>query len=77
MSDLVFFIEVAAVLCVRPKAIRILIDREDGIVIELLDGERKHWIPKSQIVESSEVKDWNDSGMLHITQWLAEQMGIW
>jgi len=35
--------------------------------------EEKHWIPKTQILEDSDVKEQGDEGTLLITQWIAEQ----
>lgn len=41
----------------------------------VIDGE-EHWIPKSQIVEESEVYEEGQEGVLVLTQWIAEQKGL-
>lgn len=48
----------------------------DAILV-VIDGN-KHWIPKKQIHEDSEVYDMGDGkeGKLIISQWLAEKEGL-
>jgi hypothetical protein len=51
------------------SAILVLLDEEEY-------GDAEYWIPKSQILERSEVKGGIDTGTLVITRWLAEQKGL-
>jgi hypothetical protein len=46
-----------------------------AVLISLADG-REIWVPRSHILESSEVKEDPDSGTLTITRWMAEQKGL-
>jgi hypothetical protein len=39
------------------------------------DGEGKCWIPRSQIMSESEVRDLGDTGTLSVSSWLAEKKG--
>lgn len=39
-------------------------------------GDRKEWIPKSQIDEDSEVYSKDDEGVLIIPEWLAIEKGL-
>jgi len=47
----------------------------DMALLCLIEGD-EHWIPKSQIHRTSEVKDEGDEGTLIIPLWLAEEKGI-
>jgi hypothetical protein len=46
----------------------------DAILVAIEGDE--YWIPKSQILEESEVQGEGDDGELIITQWIAEQKGL-
>ena len=56
----------------------------DGVVCEaetekallVIIGGDKHWMPKSQIRDGSEVNAKGDEGKLVVTEWIAEQKGI-
>lgn len=49
-------------------------ETEKAILVNI-DGEEK-WIPKSQVVEQSDVQGEGDSGTLAITRWFAEKEGL-
>lgn len=47
----------------------------DMALLCVIDG-KEYWIPKSQIVEGSEVNSEEDEGVLLLTQWISEQKGL-
>ena len=47
----------------------------DKAILCRINGE-KHWIPKSQIDDDSEVWRKGDVGTLIVSEWFAEQRGI-
>jgi hypothetical protein len=47
----------------------------DAALLCVIEGQ-KHWVPKSQIDDDSEVYKEGHTGKLIITQWLAEQKGL-
>ena len=50
--------------------------RETDAAIQVVIEGAKHWIPKSQIDDDSEVNEEGDEGQLVITEWIAEQKGL-
>lgn len=56
------------VVCLRESAAALLI--RVGV-----DGDEM-WMPKTQLVDSSEVKNDGDLGELHMTRWIAQQKGF-
>lgn len=59
-------VEIADVVAIRES---------DKAILVLINGD-EHWIPKSQIDETSEVLTGTSSGVLVIKRWLAEQKGL-
>jgi hypothetical protein len=47
----------------------------DLALLCVIDGV-EHWVPKSQVLEDSEVNEEGDEGTLVITEWFALQEGI-
>jgi len=49
---------------------------ERPLALKVVINGRVEWIPKSQIVEDSEVQEEGDRGTLVITEWLAIKKGL-
>lgn len=47
----------------------------DRALLVEIDGE-EHWIPKSQILDDSEVYEEGGEGVLVVTTWIAKQKGL-
>lgn len=47
----------------------------DSAILVLIDGV-KHWIPKSQVSDDSEIWAEGDEGTLTITEWIATEKGL-
>lgn len=57
---------IADVRCVR--------ESEKALLCEIYGEEI--WVPKSQILEESDVASEGDVGFLHITEWFADKEGL-
>ena len=53
----------------------VIAETEKAILCDFGDGV-EHWIPQSQIDDSSEVWKLRDEGLLIISEWLAGQKGL-
>ena len=47
----------------------------DAAILVVIDGE-KHWFPKSQVDDDSEVWKRGDQGKLVVSAWIAKQKGL-
>lgn len=59
---------------VEIEDVQSITETDKALLVEI-DGER-HWIPKSQIVDESEVYKEKQTGKLVITEWFAEKEGL-
>ena len=50
-------------------------DTEKAILVEAPDFDEPEWIPKSQVLDESEVYKPGTDGVLIITDWWAEKQG--
>lgn len=54
----------------------VTVEHETDLALLCVVDGRKHWVPKSQIRDESEVKAVGDEGTLVIPAWLASDKGI-
>lgn len=50
--------------------------KETDLALLVKIDDEEHWIPKSQIVDESEIWKMGQTGKLCITDWFAEQAGL-
>jgi hypothetical protein len=53
-----------------------IVTKETPLALRVLVGDENVWIPKSQILEGSELAEDEDRGTLIIPRWLAEEKGL-
>jgi len=71
--DEYYVLDVDEVIYETEKALKVVLEPEDPTNAYLTEEEL--WIPKSQILDSSEVMELGDAGSLHVTMWLAKEKG--
>lgn len=60
--------------CVERPDCTVMRETEKALLVRLAD-DREAWVPKSQLVEASDLKYDGDAGVLRVTRWYAEQKG--
>jgi hypothetical protein len=65
--------EVEKVVRETDAALLVRVDGSDPALEDI--GEYEVWVPKSQILDDSEVWQKGDSGELQVTMWIAKQKG--
>jgi len=59
---------------VEIDGVKVVIETEKAILCLIHDEEV--WVPKSQIMEHSQVQGEGDEGFLSITKWFSEETGL-